>query len=132
VAVGVSRNADWFGTVTGDVAFDPSLSTTAKAAYLVLVMHRNRDTNECYPSNKTIAQAVGCSERTAIRALNELADAGVIERTPQFRDGRQVQSLTRLTDARAERHGRRGVTDDTHGGVTGGTQNTPSSNTIWS
>lgn len=98
---------DWFGTVTGDVAHDPTISVTAKAVYLSLSIWRNQETNECFPSNKTIAAGLGVSERTVIRAIVELEQAGVVHRIPQFRDGRQVNSLTVLTDAKAAWRGGR-------------------------
>lgn len=95
-----------FGVVTSDVALDPRISATAKALYLVLAVFRNRETDECYPSNGYLAKALGLSERTVTRALTELVDSGVIERVPQFRDGRQVNSMTRLVDAVPKRHRR--------------------------
>lgn len=89
---------DYLGSVAGGVAFNPAISTQAKAVYLVLVMYRNDKTHECWPSNATVAQGVGCSERTVIRSLMELVDKGVIRRVPRFVDGRQTTSITYLTD----------------------------------
>lgn len=65
----MTRRDEWFGTVTGDVAFDPTLKPSAKTVYLVLVMYRNAETNECFPSNETIASHTGMSTRSVIRAL---------------------------------------------------------------
>lgn len=101
----MTRRDEWFGTVTGDVAFDPTLKPSAKTVYLVLVMYRNAETNECFPSNETIASHTGMSTRSVIRALVELEEAGVVQREARYRDGRQTTSLTILTDARARRHG---------------------------
>lgn len=95
-----------FGVVTSDVALDPSISPTAKAVYLVLAVFRDRETDECYPSNRYLAAALGISERTVIRALRELSEGGVIRRVSQHREGRQVNSLTVLTDAVPKRPGR--------------------------
>lgn len=121
----MTARKDWFGTVTAGVAFDPDLTTNAKAVYLVLVMYRNRETDSCFPSNKTIAARLGVSERTVIRGMVELANAGVIERTPRFEDGRQISSLTTLTDA----HDRRDDKTVIHGDDANVRQNTPRSNT---
>jgi predicted transcriptional regulator len=89
---------DYLGSVSGGVAFNPDISTPAKAVYLVLVMYRNDKTHECWPSNATVAKGVGCSERTVIRALVELAEKGVISREARFVEGRQTTSITHLTD----------------------------------
>lgn len=94
----MAKRKDYTGSASGSVAFNPNISAPAKAVYLVLIMYRNDTTDMCWPSNATIAQGVGCSERTVIRALVELAEKGVIERTPRFVEGRQTTSMTHLTD----------------------------------
>ena len=100
----MTRREDFIGSVSGDVAYDPTITPSAKAVYLVLAMHRNnKDDSTSWPSNATIASYTGQSVRTTIRAINELGDHGLLVREPQFRDGRQVNSITRLTDIVAQR-----------------------------
>jgi hypothetical protein len=94
----VAKRKDYTGSASGSVAFNPNISAPAKAVYLVLIMYRNDTTDMCWPSNATIARGVGCSERTVIRGLMELADKGVIERVPRFVEGRQTTSITHLID----------------------------------
>jgi GntR family transcriptional regulator len=94
----VTARNDWFGTVTGKVAFNPDLSHAAVRVYMVLVMHRNRDDDTCFPSNETVAKHTGMSLRSVERAIPELVEAGVIEREPRYVDGRQTTSMTRITD----------------------------------
>lgn len=104
----MTAKGEWFGTVTGDVAFDPKVTGSMARVYLVLVMYRNNEDNTCFPSNETIAENSGMSLRTVTRALSDLVELGVIRRQPQYRDGRQVNSLTILTDAMRPR--RKGTT----------------------
>jgi predicted transcriptional regulator len=96
----VTRRQDWFGTVTGKVAFDPTLSDNAVRIYVALVMHRNSEDNTCFPSNETLARYTGKSVATVKRGLAELVEKRIIKRTDRFKDGRQTTSMTRLTDAR--------------------------------
>lgn len=98
----------WFGTVTGKVAFNPDIPAGAARVYLVLVMYRNRDDDTCFPSVQTLIKTTGLSRAGVYRALDQLADLGVIRRTPRFVDGRQTTSLTTLTDGE-------GVIPDTPG-----------------
>jgi DNA-binding Lrp family transcriptional regulator len=100
----MNRRMEFDGRVSGDVVYDPTISESAKAVYLVLVMHRStKDFTTSFPSNATISSYTGRSVRTTIRALNELTERGVIERVPQFINGRQVNSITLLTDLVSKR-----------------------------
>jgi hypothetical protein len=80
----------------------------------------NRDTDEAFPGAPLIAETIGVSTRTVRRALAELEDERVIERTPRYReDGGQASSLIRLLFARqpaknADARGKGGGAD-THG-----------------
>jgi DNA-binding transcriptional MocR family regulator len=94
------NRGEWFGTVPGRVAFDPSISGSAARVYLVLVMFRNQDDDTCYPSNATLMRYTGLSRSTVIRALYELSEVGVILREDRFVQGRQTTSLTHLTDSK--------------------------------
>lgn len=96
-------NKDWFGTVTGDVAFDPTVTGPMARVYLVLVMYRNRDSDQCYPSNETIGKHTGMSLATVKRVLRDMVQAGIIKREDRFVDGRQTTSVTTLLDAKHSR-----------------------------
>jgi hypothetical protein len=98
-----------FGTVSADVLRDPNISTSAKALYSLLCTYADDD-GVCWPSNETLAQALG-SRASVKRWLVELADHGVLVREPRFVEGRQTTSITRLVESSSDvRH--RGVTDD--------------------
>lgn len=99
------RRERWFGTVTGEVTFNPAISAAAYRIYGVLVMFRNRDDDTCFPSNETLMRSTGMSLATVKRALAELERLDVIVRTPRFVDGRQTTSLTTLTDAKSDTPG---------------------------
>lgn len=122
----MTARKDWFGTITGNVVFDPNLSPNACRIYCVLVMFRNRDDDTCYPSNETISRHSGMSLASVRRGLAELVGLGIITREPRYLDGRQTTSLTYLNDWNLSN---RVLTGDTPGVLTGEQQNTPTSNT---
>lgn len=94
---------DAFGIITKDVIMDPMISTTAKAVYCVLAVHRNSETGNCFPSVETMAKGLGLSTRTVRRCLDELEQAHVIRRDKRFREGRQTTNQYVLIDAVARR-----------------------------
>lgn len=100
------RQEDGFGVVTKDVALDPTISTTAKAVYLTLAVHRAGDFGRVFPSIATIMGALGISRATAKRALVELEGARVLKRVPRFVEGRQTSNEYVLSDAVAKRRKR--------------------------
>ena len=63
------------------VAFYERLPEIGRAAcaYIVLARHASRD-GECFPSQKTIAEALGVSGRSVREYLTILKDAGLIQR----------------------------------------------------
>lgn len=99
----MSRVRPWFGNVTTDVALDPSISTTAKAVYLVLACHADMTTGECWVRNARIAEHLGVTRRTVISALNELVEAGALSRVHRFERGHQRANLYTLLDVRRAR-----------------------------
>lgn len=86
-----------FGVVLADVLRNPMLSTNAKALYALLCTYAQGKT-ECWPKNETLATDLGVTTRSIITWMNELVDAGIVEREAQFKDGRRVNSKTLLID----------------------------------
>lgn len=58
----------------------------AVAVYMYLSNRANKK-KECYPSVRTIANDLHISKSTVFRALNDLEDAGLIERHERWRTG---------------------------------------------
>lgn len=65
-----------------NVIFSLSLSPGEIAVYSYLLHCENRKTYQCYPSYKTIGQAVGMSTNTVQKYIFELADKGFITIEP--------------------------------------------------
>ena len=65
------------------------------AVYSYLLYCENRKTYQCYPSYKTIGQAVGMSTNTVQKYIFELADKGFIE----------IESTSIITKSGQKRNG---------------------------
>ena len=79
------------------VAHHPDLSDRAVHVYAVLARHAD-DGGRCWPSRERLAVQAGCSVRSVDRALVELADGGLIERTARGNGaGGRTSSVTTLT-----------------------------------
>ena len=65
-----------------NVIFSLNLSPGEIAVYSYLLHCENRKTYQCYPSYKTIGQAVGMSTNTVQKYIFELADKGFITIEP--------------------------------------------------
>lgn len=108
-----------FGVVNANIMRSPSISGTAKALYSLLATYADAE-GVCWPSIAVLAEGLGSSESTIHRALGELQDKGVIERTERKRsNGSQTTSVNVLLDWSSVRRG--GVTHDTPGGSTSDT-----------
>jgi len=120
-------------------------SIQAVSAYIALSKFADNNTKKCYPSYRRLAETMGASERTAIRAVKELEDKGaiLIERRPK-EDGDNETNIYELIAVKinnsvptdtdviggGDTDDTRGTdTDDTRTGDTGVTQ-TISSRTI--
>jgi DNA-directed RNA polymerase specialized sigma subunit len=68
----------------------PTLSLYARTVGISLLMHRNNKTGLCYPEQTTIADELGVSESTVIRALAELQSLSLVDW--KRRDGGQNNS----------------------------------------
>ena len=70
------------------------------------------ETGECWPRVSTLAEVIGCSERTAKRALRKLEAEGWIIRQRRYRKGGgQRSSLYRLNMSKGDRVTLLGVTE---------------------
>ena len=65
-----------------NVIFSLNLSPGEIAVYSYLLHCENRKTYQCYPSYRTIGQAVGMSTNTVQKYIFELADKGFITIEP--------------------------------------------------
>lgn len=102
-----------FGTVHRDV-FMMGLPPAATTLYGLLVTYANGD-GYCWMSNETLAADLGWSDKTVDRAMGALRDAGVVERDPRFKDGRQITSMTRLVEAGSNLTPRTPTSEDPEG-----------------
>lgn len=68
----------------------------AKLILISLADHHNESTGLCCPRNALMAEVAGCSERTVIRKLAALRDAGLIEINARFCGKRQTTNSYRL------------------------------------
>ena len=80
--------------------FGSDLKPRARLVLQCLIYHANKD-GFCFPSIKTIAAECGYGLSTIKRALNDLCEAGYIEKTARF-DGRKNGGQTSNLYALAE------------------------------
>ena len=75
-----------------------SVSPGALKTYAVMgAKWANRESNECHPNQRTIAEVVGCSVASVKRYLTELMEAGALDAIPTYRsDGSQQSNVYRL------------------------------------
>lgn len=81
-------------------AFHSDLKPRARLVLNCLIMHANKD-GECFPSIKTIAAECGYGVSTVKRALNDLCEAGYLQKQARFderKKGGQTSNLYTLTD----------------------------------
>jgi hypothetical protein len=85
---------------------------------LTISVHFNEQTASAYPSLATLAAYLGRSERTVMRAVDELVRRGLVERQYRYIHGRQTSTAYLL---KFNRWGGEGDTSVTPGGDTGDT-----------
>lgn len=76
-------------------AFHSDLKPRARLVLNCLILHANQD-GECFPSIKTIAAECGYGVSTVKRALNDLCDAGYLQKQARFderKKGGQTSNL---------------------------------------
>lgn len=66
------------GTVFQEVLFNPNISKSAKALYALVSTYRNRYSNQAWPSNKDIGDALGSDRQDIRKWFIELEKAGAI------------------------------------------------------
>ena len=98
-------------------AFHSDLKPRARLVLNCLIMHANKD-GECFPSIKTIAAECGYGVSTVKRALNDLCDAGYLQKQARFdarKKGGQTSNLYTLilTDSVSESGGEPETTETT-------------------
>lgn len=79
-------------------AFHSDLKPRARLVLNCLIMHANQD-GECFPSIKTIAAECGYGVSTVKRALNDLCEAGYLQKQARFderKKGGQTSNLYTL------------------------------------
>jgi len=69
--------------------FEYKLSPICFYVYSYLCKCKNRQTNRCYPSKKTIAESCGISKSSVARAVKTLVDCGLIMVVSSYKQGRQ-------------------------------------------
>lgn len=80
--------------------FGSDLKPRARLVLQCLIYHSNKD-GFCFPSIKTIAAECGYGLSTIKRALNDLCEAGYIEKTARFderKNGGQTSNLYALAE----------------------------------
>ena len=84
--------------VLENVKLSPKAKSTAWALSIRarLKTEGGHDAGTAWPSRKTIADDIDMCVRTVGRALEELEEAGLIERTQRYGDGGQISTLYRL------------------------------------
>lgn len=55
-----------------------NIDFTSCIIYELMLSHRNTSTNECFPTQELLAREANCSERTVIRSIKLLEQAGYI------------------------------------------------------
>jgi hypothetical protein len=97
-----AKNPDAFAHVNL-AAFDrmAEVSPQAWQVYTILLLYRDWDTGECFPSVGTIAQIAGRHSNNVRKSLHELADKKLIKIEPRSKErgGHDNNLYTVLTDA---------------------------------
>ena len=70
---------------------DQELSHRAKAVYIYLKDHVNRD-GTCWPGINTIATGLNLSRSTVKRAMDDLVKAGLVEKSSRWRENGSLTS----------------------------------------
>ena len=70
---------------------DEELSHRAKLVYIFLKDHADKD-GTCWPGINTIAAGVSLSRSTVKRALNDLVNAGLVEKSKRWRENGSASS----------------------------------------
>lgn len=72
-------------SIVPEWVLDRELSSTALKLYIVLARFADYNTGMAFPSRETLAERMGCSEKTIDRAVIELVDAKCVEKISRGR-----------------------------------------------
>lgn len=88
--------------VITEVTFPKEVKPPARWLLVHIADRADRDTWDCYPSHKTLANDAGMSPRAVLDLLFVLEEAKLITRTPRFRDdGKRSTDLITLSSGYA-------------------------------
>jgi len=85
----------WMPNEVLDV-YGPRIGPTAVAVYAALCRFADNDTQECYPSRRTLAKLLSISVPTVSKELKRLASEGLVAVVPRFGNG-GMQTSNRYT-----------------------------------
>lgn len=74
-----------FVVVSQKLVMDKGIKASSKVVYMVLCKFADNETQEAFPSRKTIRSITGISDSTLTRSLGELEDGGYIRVEPRFK-----------------------------------------------
>jgi hypothetical protein len=96
--------ADGFAMIPRDLLWDRDVTRNAKIVYLGLSARINR-AQQCWPSQRTLADDLGIARSSVQEGVEELEAAGVIRTDPRSReDGSTTSTLYTLTGRPPEAH----------------------------
>ena len=78
--------------------YGPLIGAYGLAAYCILVRFANRQGTDAYPSYQTVAELMGASRRTAMRAIARLVRLGLIEKEKRKKQGESISNMYCLLD----------------------------------
>src|SRR5699024_8397747 len=82
-----------------------------------------RITGVSFAKYQTIADSIGISKRTVIRAMNKLADFGMIDRMPTVKKWRRSVNIVRILTDLSPQGDTAGISDKTNTGMQGTGEN---------
>lgn len=81
------------------------LHPTAQTLYMWLCAYAN-ETGKCFPSRKTLAEDVGCSEDTIDKMLGILVETGLVKKRGRVENGEKLSNLYTVLVAGGSRQNR--------------------------
>jgi DNA-binding transcriptional ArsR family regulator len=79
----ITRN--WYAVITADVLYDRKLSPIQKLL-VAMISNSSNEEGYCWATNSYFSEALGCNQRTIQRHIEELEEAGYVDRSV-IRDG---------------------------------------------
>jgi DNA-binding transcriptional MocR family regulator len=81
--------------------FNATVSSNAKLTFAALCKFADKNTNQCYPSHRTLAELTGLAVSTLKVALTELAASNLLTIEKRFRNSRRTTNLYTIVRDRA-------------------------------